>query len=444
MSDHEFDTYLTLLTKLLRLSGEQRGQIASELRAHLEDRLDELLARGMPRDEAVKLALEEFGDAAALAAEFGSLSRNRKQRWLMRMTTFSAAAIVLVAAGLAIFWPGRNAGPGVAAVVAQDPDEAKPPTNPAASAADNKQRRPLQAMLEQRIDAEFEELPLAETLQFIEDSTGIQFYVKRKMLEEAGLSMDVPVTQHLRQVRVSTLLDLLFEELHLTYYEKDDLIIISTPEDTETRQEVRVYDCRDLLGLPMPVAGAGRPPGMAGFASGGALPPGISFPGTSKSPPAAGPPGSLAPPGATPPGTPTAPGGAGTRLPGALPGEFMPQFGGAGQGAAGPQPPGPGASGGFGSGGIGGEGMGGAYGPAEPLTAEEKRARALISLITTNIDSQAWDEVGGPGSISEYHGLIVVTQTAEIHKKIERVLDMLREAAGLEVGGTKKVVRYVP
>ena len=35
-----------------------------------------------------------------------------------------------------------------------------------------------------------------------------------------------------------------------------------------------------------------------------------------------------------------------------------------------------------------------------------------------------------------------MTQTAHVHKKVERVLDMLREAAGLEVGGTKKVVRY--
>ena len=99
MSDREFDNYLALLAKLLRLDGQQREAIAGELRAHLEDRLDELLARGVPRDEAVKLALEEFGDAAGLAAEFGSISRNRRRRWLMRVTTFSAAAIVLVAAG---------------------------------------------------------------------------------------------------------------------------------------------------------------------------------------------------------------------------------------------------------------------------------------------------------------------------------------------------------
>ena len=41
----------------------------------------------------------------------------------------------------------------------------------------------------------------------------------------------------------------------------------------------------------------------------------------------------------------------------------------------------------------------------------------------------------------ELPGLIVITQTAQTHKKIEHVLDMLRQAAGLEVPKTEKVVR---
>src|SRR5689334_1413802 len=121
MSDREFENYLTLLAGLLRLSGKQRDAIADELRSHLEDRLDELMARGVSREEAVKQALAEFGDAAGLAGQFLAVQRNRKRRWLMRMTTFSIAATILVAAGIAIFWPGRNAAPGIAAVVAQAP-----------------------------------------------------------------------------------------------------------------------------------------------------------------------------------------------------------------------------------------------------------------------------------------------------------------------------------
>jgi hypothetical protein len=431
MSDHEFENYLALLTKLLRLDGKQREQMAGELRAHLEDRLDELLARGVPREEAVRLALEDFGDAAGLAAQFGSISRNRRRRWLMRVTTFSAAAMVLVAAGLAIFWPGRNDGPGVAAVVAQDPDEPKPAQDrsksPEQPGAAPQQPRPMEWLLDQRMDADFEETPLNDVLKFIDDSTGMQFYVKRKQLDEAGVTPDTPITKHLRQVKVSTLLDLTLEELGLVYYEKDNLIVITTPEDAESRLEIRVYDCRDLLGLP---AADGDLPVIAPAGGFGApLRPGAA-PGT----PGAGPPTGFPEPGAAPSG-----GARGAARPGTLPKEIMPQFGGAvaPPGLAGPQAP-AGGDGGFGGGGLGG-GLGG--GPAEPMTEEERRAVSLIDLLATNVDPNSWEEVGGPGSISAYHGLIVVTQTAQTHKKVERVLDMLREAAGLEVGGVKKVVR---
>ena len=48
----------------------------------------------------------------------------------MRMTTFSVAATVLMAAAIATFWPGRNAGPGAAIVVAQNKKPADPLTPP--------------------------------------------------------------------------------------------------------------------------------------------------------------------------------------------------------------------------------------------------------------------------------------------------------------------------
>src|SRR5206468_8488592 len=123
VSDREFENYLTLLAGLLRLDSKQRGTIADELRSHLEDRLDELTARGISRDDAVKQALAEFGDAAGLAGQFLAIHRNRKRRWLMRVTTFSIAVTLLVAAGIAIFWPGRNAAPGLAVAIAQAPDK---------------------------------------------------------------------------------------------------------------------------------------------------------------------------------------------------------------------------------------------------------------------------------------------------------------------------------
>jgi hypothetical protein len=64
-----------------------------------------------------------------------------------------------------------------------------------------------------------------------------------------------------------------------------------------------------------------------------------------------------------------------------------------------------------------------------------------MEIVSHNVDPNTWNEVGGPGSIGEYNGLIVITQTGHTHRKVERLFDMLREAAGLEVPKSGKVVR---
>ena len=349
MSNREFDNYLTLLASLLRLDRSQQGAIAEELRTHLEDRLEELLSRGVPRDEAIGQALSEFGDAAGLAAQFASLSRNRKRRWLMRMVSFSAAAIVLVAVGLLAFWPGHNAGPGVAAVVAQAPAGDAKPAVPATDAGKDPS---VTDKLNQRVDAEFLETPLTDVLDFLAIQSDVQFYVSRKRLEEAGVAPDSLVTKTLKRVRLSTLLELILGELGLVYVEKDDFLVITTILDADATMEVRVYDCRDLLTMPGPL------PEKKAEAAVAAAP--------------------------------------------AVPAAGM--------------------------GGIAGAG----FGEEPPLTEHERRAQRLMDIITTAVDPSQWQEVGGPGTIGEYHGLIVVSQSSRTHAKTEKVLDMLRQAAGLE------------
>src|SRR4029078_6829366 len=54
---------------------------------------------------------------------------------------------------------------------------------------------------------------------------------------------------------------------------------------------------------------------------------------------------------------------------------------------------------------------------------------SLIELITTTIDPDSWDDVGGPGSIAEFatNLSLVISQTQEVHDKIDRLLAQLRE-----------------
>ena len=135
MSQQEFDTYLSLLCRLLRIAPRQREQVAEEFRAHLEDRLEELLSRGLPREEAIKLALEEFGDAAGLAAQLVSIVQGRRKRWIMRIGTISVAGLAAAVLLGVAFWPE---GAKVKAPQAVAQTEEKPAAiggGPAASAS---------------------------------------------------------------------------------------------------------------------------------------------------------------------------------------------------------------------------------------------------------------------------------------------------------------------
>ena len=111
MSEKEFELYLSLLSRFLRLTPGQREEIADELRDHLQHRLDELTAEGFSREDAVHRALEEFGDAAELATHFADLARRRRRRFLMRCTLGSigaAAAVIFIAFAMWPPMPGAN------------------------------------------------------------------------------------------------------------------------------------------------------------------------------------------------------------------------------------------------------------------------------------------------------------------------------------------------
>jgi hypothetical protein len=95
---------------------------------------------------------------------------------------------------------------------------------------------------------------------------------------------------------------------------------------------------------------------------------------------------------------------------------------GAGAGAAGA---GTSSSSGMGMPGMMGGGQGA---PARKPLYENNKAAHLINILQSTVHQETWAEVGGPGSIGEYNGLLIVNQTAPVHEKVEKVLNMLREA----------------
>jgi hypothetical protein len=245
-------------------------------------------------------------------------------------------------------------------VLSDQPSTAAEKTSAAPAAAAN--QATLQEKLKQRIDVDVVEMPLKDVCQMLSERTGIQIFLQLKKLEEASVSADTPITKTFKQVRLSTVLELMLKDLELTYVEKDGLLLITTPEDAEATMEIRVYDCRDILAMAAPV-GADK-----------------------------------------------------LVVPAARPAEPKSNTG---------------------------------FDPFSRLKTESNRpisehdlkAMQLRSLVEANVDADSWRSVGGPGEISEFNGLIVVTQTAQTHEKVERLLDMLRQAAGLDAAKPGRVVR---
>jgi len=47
----------------------------------------------------------------------------------------------------------------------------------------------------------------------------------------------------------------------------------------------------------------------------------------------------------------------------------------------------------------------------------------LIEALTTTIWPQTWADQGGPGTICEYGGLLIINQTAAVHSEVSELLD---------------------
>ena len=53
---------------------------------------------------------------------------------------------------------------------------------------------------------------------------------------------------------------------------------------------------------------------------------------------------------------------------------------------------------------------------------------SLVDLIETTVMPSSWDEVGGPATIGTFQGLLLVSQTQRVHRKILDFLEALRES----------------
>lgn len=241
MSDEDFEAYLTLLSRFLRLSPRQREDIRREFRAHLEDALEDERAHGVRREEALQRILDDFGDAAELAARFSALKRRR--RWLMQ-GTMAAACIGFAILTLNFNWPGSNPPvamePSAALVGERESGSGEAPEAPAI-------RNALATNIESVM---FEDAPLDQVFAWLNEFMQINLHVQWRRIENEGIERDTPITMNLSNVTAKCVLNFVvdeFAETDLDYAVLDNVLVVSTREALQRRATTEVYDVRDVL-----------------------------------------------------------------------------------------------------------------------------------------------------------------------------------------------------
>jgi hypothetical protein len=256
MPEQDFELYLSLLSRFLRLNPAQRDDIADELRDHLEQRLEELAARGLSREEAIRQALDEFGNAAELASHFTKAAHIRRRRLIMRCTFGTVAALAASLLVATAFWPATPHNPIAGTAVAESEKPAVDVPVAAVGAAARRETAHflnfnptedrIRRALDQPTEVAFNEQPLEEAIRYLSAYHGINIWINRQALLDSGVAADTPVTLQLSEVTFRSTLKLLLEPLDLTYVIEDEVMKITT--FVAAGNVIGVYNVRDLIG----------------------------------------------------------------------------------------------------------------------------------------------------------------------------------------------------
>lgn len=309
MSNEEFENYLALVSRLLRLNRSQREMIRNEMRDHLETRVEEMVDSGVDRKDAIRSALEEFGDAAGLANQFQLISNLNQRRWMMRFATLSIIGAFVAAVFMMSMWPsdarfgapansiaqqedpfGAGGGPVGGNQKAENPfgsPDVKPEAKPTTPAKRQKKvdwNKKIRDALSSQWNPDYEEIAFTEVMDELQERYKINVLLDQSARDDA-LSEDTPVTFKVTGITLDKALALMLRPHNASYVVKNDVLHVISLDVANDPENFRreIIDCRSLLrliaqnekyrvGTPIsiyPISEAARTGGAGGGGGGG-------------------------------------------------------------------------------------------------------------------------------------------------------------------------------
>jgi hypothetical protein len=105
----------------------------------------------------------------------------------------------------------------------------------------------IEEALSQPTQLEFIETPLSDVIEFLKDKHHIEIQLDNKALGDVGVGSDTPVTRNLRAVSLRSALNLMLKDLNLAWIISDEVLLITTPEEAESKLTTKAYDVSDLV-----------------------------------------------------------------------------------------------------------------------------------------------------------------------------------------------------
>ncbi|TWT38016.1 hypothetical protein KOR34_29830 [Posidoniimonas corsicana] len=113
------------------------------------------------------------------------------------------------------------------------------------SDSSNRIRRALDRRLSSS-GLDFLDTPLEEVVDFLRNEYEIGIQLDETALDDLGIGTDEHVTVNLRNISLKSALRLMLKQLELTYVVADEVLLITTEDEAETRLTVGIYPVSDV------------------------------------------------------------------------------------------------------------------------------------------------------------------------------------------------------
>lgn len=273
----------------------------------------------------------------------------------------------------------------------------------------------IERALLEKIDANFENRPLSQVLDYIGSVAGVNVYVDEVALRGEAVTSDYPVTLKLNQpIALKSFLNLILSPLRLTYVVENDVLKITSEAGKGSSAYTRTYYVADLV-MPIPnfnpSYNMGLPAALRDSLNTANFNRGLANAGGAMTIKAE----DLAPQLGTTPLQAASQARSSSIMAQMSMNDRLQNL----QSVVDSRP----------SAGVGGYGPGGAGGGVQA------DFDTLMNLVQETISPDSWEEAGGPGRISPFplNLSLIVSQTQEVHQQLADLLAQLRRLQDLQV-----------